>query len=122
MTQQEGTVISTDDEEAKRLRRSGEVPRMCAPRCRSREFYPNDYPRKRVSRLRTENPNPKLVVKVRSNSTREFRFLGVVQGAVLAAWVEHLVSALLRRYSRDLSTPAQSLRSLAVGRDDRATS
>jgi hypothetical protein len=39
MTQQEGPVISTDDEEAKRLRRSGEILRMCAPRCGFREFY-----------------------------------------------------------------------------------
>src|SRR5262249_16106707 len=32
----------------------------------------------------------------------------------------HLVSAWLRTHSRDLSTPSQSLRSLEVGRDDRA--
>src|SRR5262249_19608819 len=40
-------VISTDDEEAKRLRRSGEIPRMCAPRYRCGEFYPSNYLRKR---------------------------------------------------------------------------
>jgi hypothetical protein len=44
MNQEEWPVISTDDEEAKRLRRSGEIPRMCAPRRRFGEFYPNDCP------------------------------------------------------------------------------
>src|SRR5215472_7158135 len=47
-------VISTDDEEAKRLRRSGEIPRMCAPRCRFREFYPSAILRHRTTRPRLE--------------------------------------------------------------------
>jgi len=41
MNREQGPVISTDDEEAKRLRRSGEIPRMYAPRCWFREFYRN---------------------------------------------------------------------------------
>src|SRR5262249_24530483 len=38
------TVISTDSEGAKRLRRSGEIPRMCALRRRFKEFYPKTIP------------------------------------------------------------------------------
>jgi len=47
MIQEEGPVISTDDEEAKRLRRSGEILRMCAPL--KQGVLPNNDPGKRAS-------------------------------------------------------------------------
>src|SRR5262249_53313092 len=43
-------------------------------------------------------------------------------GTPLASWVEHLVSEWRRTHPRHFSTPSQLLRSLEVGRDDRAKS
>lgn len=90
-------VISTEAEGAKRLRWSGEIPKL----------------------KHSAHADTRSSTRASSASCLGLQFASTTaKGRGIGSWVERLESASRSKHRRDLSAPPQSLSSFVLGRDD----